>query len=240
MPKRNKFRDNSSSCSNFCSNFCSNSSKSDEGKVRQTFVKARIESGEKKKGCTETLCVPTGFIKTERCTKKDVTSEINSQLEIELQKQINVLQAESSAIGQNTATHDARKIAKLQSNVASQIVNAKIDSVVSTALNTCDKSPKDIQEILNNDLEQILTAQGSANQVSELAEDAIILGCPAATCPPLNGNTGGTGGTGTGTIGSVCAGDEHTCVYEIPFIGSFRICLPSAIFSTCPPVPTLF
>ena len=234
MPKRNKFRDNSSSCSNFCSN----SSKSDEGKVRQTFVKAQIESGKKKKDCTETLYVPTGFIKTTRCKKKDVTSEINSSLQVELNKRINVLQAESSAIGQGTAIHNARKIAKLQANVASQIVNAKIDSAVSTALNTCDKSPKDIQEILNNDLERILTVQGSVNQSLELVEGAIVLGCPPATCPPT-GSTGGTGGTdgtgGTGTIGSVCAGDEHTCVYQIPGIGSFRVCLPSAIFSTCPP-----
>ena len=126
----------------------------------------------------------------------------------------------------------------MQANIARQVTEAKIDSAISIALNTRDKSPKDIQEILNNDLEQILTVQGSANQSLELAEDAIVLGCPPATCPPI-GSTGRTGGTGD-TIGSLCAGDEHTCVYQILGIGSFRICLPSAIFSTCPPLPTLF
>ena len=77
MPKRNKFRDSSSSCSNSCSN----SSNSNEGLVRQTFVKARIESS--KKGCTETLCVPTGFKKIKCCNKKDVISKINSLLQAE-------------------------------------------------------------------------------------------------------------------------------------------------------------
>jgi hypothetical protein len=167
-------------------------------------VRARVGSGKAK--CAETLCVPAGFTKKNKCKRKDVTSSVNALLQTQLNKRINVLAAESAAIAEDTSIHNAKKIAKAQAKVAFRLVNSKIDSAVTTALNMCGKSSKQIQAILDNDLEKILTAQGSVNQNLELALDGIILGCPPPTCPP----SGGSGGLTCPVGCQVCSNPQGT------------------------------
>lgn len=157
---------------------CSTSS-SCSGKIKQKFIKARGL-------CGEPICVPYAFIKEKCHKKKNVTTEVNNILQQEIHKKINVIQAQNNALAETNSINSAKKIACTQAKISEALVNMKLNSALTTALNTCGKTSEEIQGILQNDVATILTIQGGTNQKLELAEEALVLGCPPPTCPPPN------------------------------------------------------
>jgi len=213
-----------SSCSS-CSSSCSTSS-SCSGKVKQKFIKARGL-------CGEPICVPYAFIKKKSHKRKNVTPEVNNILQQEIHKKIKVIQAQNNALAETNSVSIAKKIACTQAKISQAITDMKLNTALTTALNTCGETSEQVQNVLNNDVANILTIQGSSTQKLELEEGALVLGCPPPTCSPSSKSTCPQGSYYCPTYRK-CIQDDMGCQCDPGsfFCRSYGSCIP--LFMNCP------